>query len=81
MLGTDRVGHWEHVAVDWFWSVVPWPFPEKEEEAGGMEGKGEEFGVVAEGAEIGVAAYDHGVKEAEQMNKSENASKFIKELW
>ena len=26
-LGTERIGYWEHVALEKFWQVVPWPFP------------------------------------------------------
>lgn len=38
--------------------------------------KAEEYGVIdPETAEIGLPAYDHGVKEAEKLNESENASK------
>lgn len=80
-LGTDRIGHWEHAIMEWVWKVwevVPNPF--QAEEAGqAVEGAGkkvEEYGVVqAQSDEIGIAAYDHGVKEAEQRNRSENASK------
>ena len=78
-LGTDRIGHWEHVLATWFWSVVPYPFPARETpqavefESGGK--KAEEYGVVSELSEVGVPGYDHGVKEAEKRNQSENASK------
>lgn len=58
-LGTDRIGRLEHVVVDWFWRVVPYPFPAKADDR---------FD------ELGVEGYDHGVKEAEELNRSENAS-------
>ena len=52
-----------------------------ETQAVGVPGTGrkvEEYGVVegGSGSEVGVPGYDHGVKEAEKRNKSENASKF-----
>lgn len=83
-LGTDRVGHWEHVILEWVWKVwevVPNPFQARE--AGpavevGESRKVEGYGVVqSQSDEIGVAGYDHGVKEAEQRNQSENASKYF----
>lgn len=81
-LGTDRIGHWEHVVLEWVWKVwrmVPNPFPVQEAgQAVEIEGVGkkiEEYGVVqSQSDEIGIAGYDHGVKEAEQRNRSENAS-------
>lgn len=77
-LGTDRIGHWEHVLVSWFWSIVPYPFPERENpqavEFESVGKKAEEYGVVSEQSEVGVPGYDHGVKEAEKRNQSENAS-------
>ena len=45
---------------------------------GGMAGeetKVEGYAVVKGDSEVGVAGYDHGVKEAEKRNESENASK------
>ena len=78
-LGTDRIGHWEHVLVAWFWSVVPYPFPARETpqavEFESVGKKAEEYGVVSEQNEVSVPGYDHGVKEAEKRNQSENASK------
>ena len=34
------------------------------------------YAVVTGGGEVGVPGYDHGVKEAEKRNESENASEF-----
>lgn len=60
--------------LDWFWRVVPYPFPpgEKVEGGGGGQGLknvGNDGVVVVEGGGI-----DHGVEEAEKMNTGENAS-------
>lgn len=79
-LGTDRIGHWEHAIMEWFWSVVPYPFPAKEEvqavEITSVGMKVEEYGSVdPQSNEVGIPGYDHGIKEAEERNKSENASK------
>ncbi|CAD6570818.1 MAG: hypothetical protein ASARMPREDX12_003946 [Alectoria sarmentosa] len=91
-LGTDRIGHYEHVIIEWVKSVVPEPVREawrkrmpgqevKEDNAalavGGMAGeetKVEGYAVVKGDSEVGVAGYDHGVKQAEKRNESENAS-------
>lgn len=61
-LGTDRIGHWEHVAVEWFWTVVPWPFPKPETET--VVGKIKE--------EVGDSGW--GVVEADKANRSDTAS-------
>ena len=79
-LGTDRIGHWEHVIMDWIWSVVPYPLPPKDEaqavEVPSVSTKVEEYASVdPESEEVGIPGYDHRVKEAEERNKSENASK------
>lgn len=43
----------------------------------GEEAKVEAYGVVRGESEVGVMpGYDHGVKEAEKMNESENASEY-----
>ena len=47
----------------------------------GEESKVEGYAVVKGDGEVGVAGYDHGVKEAEQRNKSENASGFCAVLF
>lgn len=80
-LGTDRIGRLEHAILEWVWKVwrlVPNPFQAPEAEQAGevrVGTKAEEYGVVqSQSDEIGIAGYDHGVKEAEQRNRSENAS-------
>ncbi|MCJ1486178.1 hypothetical protein MMC06_006354 [Schaereria dolodes] len=86
-LGTDRIGHWEHEVIEWFWRAWPLriPVPEASGQDGTTQGveiagtgaKIEEYGVIegGRGAEsVAVPGYDHGVKDAEQRNKSENAS-------
>ena len=74
-LGTERIGHWEHVIIEWFWSIIPSSiYVRKSTPAIKVEGA-EEFGVVdAKTTEIAAPAYDHGVKEAEKMNQGERAS-------
>lgn len=79
-LGTERIGHWEHVILAWFWRIVPYPLPATEEphdtEPLTAGKKPEEYGVVAsKGEEVGVPTYDHDVVEAEKRNSSEDASK------
>ncbi|CAF9904820.1 MAG: hypothetical protein HETSPECPRED_004796 [Heterodermia speciosa] len=78
-LGTERIGHWEHVILAWFWRIVPYPLPATEEphdtEPLTAGKKPEEYGVVAsKGEEVGVPTYDHDVVEAEKRNSSEDAS-------
>lgn len=91
-LGTDRIGHYEHVVIEWVKSVIPesvreaWhkrmPGQEEKGERGavavggvaGEETKVEGYAVVKGDFEVGVVGYDHGVKEAEKRNESENAS-------
>ena len=80
-LGTDRIGHWEHIVTDWFWSVVPYPFPPKDEpqavEFAGVGTRVQEYASVdPQSTEVGIPGDDHGVKEADARNKSENASKW-----
>lgn len=72
-LGTDRIGHWEHVILEWVWKVwkvVPNPFQAREAVVAEAGLNVEE----SRGDEIGLAGYDHGVKEAEERNLSEYAS-------
>lgn len=66
--------------MEWFWSVVPYPFPAAEgAQAVAMpstDKKVEEYGSVDSQTQgFGVPGYDHGVKEAEKLNESKNASK------
>jgi hypothetical protein len=50
MLGTDRIGHWEHVALAWIKGVVSWPLSERTKEV--VEGAGDlvEAQVLGDGA-------------------------------
>ena len=88
-LGTDRIGRWEHIILEWVWKVwevVPKPFQDREAgqtvEVETVGPKVEEYGVVqSQRDETGSAGYDHGVKEAEQRNRSENASEWPFSSW
>lgn len=86
-LGTDRIGHYEHVVVEWVKSAIPESVREAwhkrmsgqevaMEGMAGEETKVEGFAVVKGDGEVGVARYDHGLKEAEKRSKSESASEF-----
>lgn len=82
-LGTDRVGHWEHIIVDRFWKLVEIPFPDIRGTRGGsaeVEAVGEPieaYGMAhSKSNEVGVVV-DHGVEEAEKRNKSAEASEYI----
>lgn len=89
-LGTDRIGHYEHVVVEWIKGVIPEGVAARyrqmrgrirgvseENAVAGVESTVETYGVVEGESEVGVVSgYDHGVKEAEKMNESENASKY-----
>ena len=78
-LGTERIGHLEHVFLSWIRRVVPYPFPSQQklevERAGGLP---EGYGTAApECAAVEEAAdYGHDFREAEQLNQSENASEY-----
>lgn len=60
--------------LDWFWRVVPYPFPSGENEGGG-QGL-EKNTLVVEDLQSAGGGIDHGVKEAEKMNTGENASEY-----
>ncbi|KAI9712553.1 MAG: hypothetical protein M1812_006862 [Candelaria pacifica] len=70
-LGTDRIGRWEHIIVEYFWKVVPWPFPEHTSQT-----PVEVYGVPQdiEGKNPAVEEAGWGVEEAEKANKSDQAS-------
>lgn len=79
-LGTDRIGHWEHMIVERFWKVVEMALPnirgQARQAVDDVERVGEPVGRVfsqvdTQSNEVGVPVYDHGVKEAEQRNKAE----------
>jgi hypothetical protein len=62
-LGTDRIAHWEHMVIQWFWKVVPWPFPVR----GQTEGSGSPERLEAK-------SVGWGVEDAEKANSSAEAS-------
>lgn len=66
--------------LEWFWRVVPYPFPPGPKEGGGqgLKNVGDD-GVVGlkEGGVLQIGGgIDHGVGEAEKMNRGENASEY-----
>lgn len=67
-LGAEKIGYWEHLAVEWFRKVLPWPLPQwRKSESSADEQPGSQEGV------------DGGwtLKEAEKKNdKAGNASMF-----
>lgn len=70
LLGTERIGHWEHVVMESFWKVVEIPFPDIR----GTEASAQE---IASGGGVAVReGGGWGVEEAEAENKSERACKF-----
>ncbi|KAL8701745.1 MAG: hypothetical protein Q9201_004748 [Fulgogasparrea decipioides] len=76
-VGTERIGHWESVIIEAFWKLVPFRSSPRSQavELESVGKKVEEYGVIDPAKnEVGVPGYDHGVKEAEQRNKSEDAS-------
>ncbi|KAL8654683.1 MAG: hypothetical protein Q9226_003341 [Calogaya cf. arnoldii] len=80
-VGTERIGHWESVIVQGFWNIIQlvYPFdsgPDTQSVAVEVVGaKVETYGNVdANKDEVAVPGYDHGVNEAEERNKSEDAS-------
>lgn len=75
-IGTERIGQFEHVLVNWFWKVIPYPFPSRQEaqiEGAGNMMEGHETSI-RESNVVEPVGYDHGVREAERSNQSENAS-------
>lgn len=79
-IGTEKVGEWEHKIVEYVKKAVPLQIPEKYQiwkkdgavvTDGGLAGEG------AEKVESALAGYDHGVREAEELNKGDNASKLF----
>ncbi|KAI9796887.1 MAG: hypothetical protein M1833_005936 [Piccolia ochrophora] len=69
-LGTERIGHWEHVAVEWFWRIVPWPAQDAssdvKEVIGEPEGKADNV--------VAIAEPGWGLEEAEERNRRSDAS-------
>lgn len=92
MLGTDRIGHYEHVVLEFVKGLVKWPLPEiaqdKLEIAGDLvsEKASEVVGdapVAKRVLEEVSAEYakedieDHGYSEAEKANRGADASELI----
>ncbi|MCJ1352353.1 MAG: hypothetical protein MMC33_002337 [Icmadophila ericetorum] len=74
-LGTERIGRWEHTIVEWVKRASPIQIPlgwRKKQEVG--QGAGDGQLVLEAGLGELVVPYDHGVQEAERMNRSEKAS-------
>ncbi|KEF51158.1 uncharacterized protein A1O9_12772 [Exophiala aquamarina CBS 119918] len=86
MLGTDRIGHWEHVVMETFKSFVKWPLPtaaqEKIDTAGDLvneavagDVKSSKRMLEESSREYGVEEIeDHGYKEADKANRGADAS-------
>ena len=66
-VGTERIGHWEHLVVEGFWKVIEVPFPNLR---GRVADKQE---MVPEGDVIVRENGGWGVEEAEAENQSERA--------
>lgn len=76
LIGADRVGHYEHIVVEWAKGVLQWPLG-----ATAAQHVGEAVDKVAEasGAEDGQRVLEedyHGYKEAEKANSGSNASRW-----
>lgn len=95
MLGTDRIGHWEHVILETLRGLVKWPLPEvaqdKIDAAGDLvsEKVSEAVGDnpttkrVLEESSAEYAAQDiedHGYQEAEKANRGVDASMLLPTL-
>ncbi|KAJ9660270.1 DUF1279 super [Coniosporium apollinis] len=76
MLGTERIGHWEHVVIENFWKVVQIPFPnlgrqrQTEEAVQATEQDGSEVATAREGA----LGWTGEVDAADKRNKAADAT-------
>lgn len=83
-LGTDRIGHWEHVAVEWIKTMIPEQvrarFGELKESLMGRTPTSREISEpIEDGAVAAPVGLDlHAIEEAERENKGENASKCLR---
>jgi len=66
-LGTERIGHWEHIVIETFWKGVEKVYPEARRSM-------QKTGVIGDTEREGDS---WGVEEAEARNKSDSASKDI----
>ena len=88
LLGTDRIGHWEHVVVTWVKDLVTWPIAGHSDAQEQVEDASQQVETVVEAPleevrdgqkrlleeEETYLATDHGVKDAEKANEGSNAS-------
>jgi hypothetical protein len=89
LLGTDRIGHWEHVVLSYVKGLIKWPLGQGGQDAvdgaaNEVKGVGKETLLLGEGREDGQKRIleqeptyivdHHGYEEAEKANKGENAS-------
>ncbi|KAL8775678.1 MAG: hypothetical protein Q9209_000174 [Squamulea sp. 1 TL-2023] len=80
-VGTERIAHWESVIIEGAKNIIGYIYPfdsgqrSQSVEVTGVGAKVEGFGNVnANTNQVAVPGYDHGVDEAEERNKSEDAS-------
>lgn len=69
MIGTDKIGAAEHAVVNFVKRAIPFQIPER------WGGQGRLSKKLDEEIDGQVAGYDHGVREAEEQNKGDSASK------
>ena len=91
LLGTDRIGHWEHVVLSYVKAAIKWPLPEEAKEY--IDGASNEVEKVVreqvpleelrESGEVRIleedktyVVEDHGYREAEKANRGDNASEY-----
>lgn len=84
LLGTDLIGHWEHVIVGNVKAWLQWPLGAdvKQQVSDAVDKVAEVSGAedgkrMLEEASDSVALEDHGYKEAEKAAGSKDASKFL----
>lgn len=75
-LGTERIGAWEHKAVEWVKRAVPLQIPEQWKVWKGRKTAEAEAVLESEDPDVsgGKAGWDHGVEEAERENTGDGAS-------
>jgi hypothetical protein len=73
-LGTDRIGHWEHVVIQYFWKIVQYPFPEKQ---GPTLSKETAISPTSDADVALESAPGWGVEAAEEANNSSQASQYL----
>lgn len=78
LLGTERIGHWEHTILEGTKRFVSWPWQrvqplEATEVSGETHVPGQEEQRLLD-EQVVANRWDHGVEEAEKANKGENAS-------